>query len=374
MQAETDATPSDHDDVEPDDGEDTIVHPYDPSKTRISTQALTIDLLIKRLRNQEIDLMPDFQRKANLWNQERMSRLVESLLIRLPLPVFYFDATNESKWLVVDGLQRISTINRFVVEQSFRLTKLEYLRSHEGKGFKDLPRDLQRRIEETQITAHLIEPGTPPEVKYNLFRRINTGGLVLTAQEIRHALNRGKAARLLQELAETEAFRRATDGAIRSDRMLDREFVLRFAAFYLSSHDAYVAPMDWFLTDQMAKMNAGPESQLAEVRIRFHQAMTTAHQIFGRDAFRIRFKLGDRRRPVNKALFDSWSVALGRLSAVEVDRAIARRDAIRDMLIKRMNDDQEFVSSVRESTGDPTSVRRRYSTIAALLRQILEVP
>lgn len=372
MLSENDAPDPEGDDIEPEEGEETVVHPYDPSKTRISTRPLLIDSLIKRLRHGEIDLMPDFQRKGNLWSDERMSRLIESLLIRLPLPVFYFDATSDEKWLVVDGLQRISTINRFVVDQNLRLQSLEYLKAYEGKRFSDLPRDFQRRIEETQITAHVIEPGTPPEVKYNLYRRINTGGLVLTAQEIRHAINPGKAADLLRTMGELPSFRQATRNAIRADRMLDRELALRFAAFSMVPLDKYTGSMDWFLTDQMAQLNKVPEEKRLEILARFDVAMTAARAIFEDDAFRTRFKRTDRRKPINKALFESWSVALGQLSPVEVERAVARRDAIRDRQLRLMNEDEDFVSAIRQSTADPSRVKKRFSTIAGLLKQVLE--
>src|SRR5262249_10369064 len=148
-----------------------------------------------------------------------------------------FDASEDKDWLVIDGLQRLSTFRRFIVENALRLTRLEYLKHLEGKTFSQLPRDLQRRIEETQVTVHLIQPGTPADVKYNIFRRINPGGLVLTAQEIRHAMNRGGAAnKFLFELSRLPEFVEATAHSVPTERMADRELVLRFVAF---SHTPY---------------------------------------------------------------------------------------------------------------------------------------
>jgi hypothetical protein len=112
------------------------------------------------------------------------------LLIRIPIPAFYFDATDDDKWLVVDGVQRLTAIARFVMdEETLRkphlnlsklvLRDLEFLTNLNGKPFDDLERHYQLRILESQVTAYTIEPGTPVNVKYHIFKRINTSGLPL---------------------------------------------------------------------------------------------------------------------------------------------------------------------------------------------------
>jgi hypothetical protein len=193
-----------------------IQNPFDPEQIKVSTERRTIDLILRRLRHGEIDLAPEFQRRARIWSPKQKSQLIESLMLRIPLPVFYVAADVRDNWAVVDGLQRLTTIEDYCAGQ-FRLTGLEYLSRLKGAFFLDLPRPMQRRIEETELVVHVIQPGTPDEVMINIFRRINTGGVPLRPQEIRNALFKGPVRELLKEFASTPAFLSATTGSV-SDR------------------------------------------------------------------------------------------------------------------------------------------------------------
>ena len=228
--------------------------PFNPQDIDIKTKPMSLDNIIKRLREEEIDLAPDFQRQGNLWPTEKQSQLIESILIKLPLPAFYFDGSDDNKWLVVDGLQRLSAIKNFVVDKTMALSGLEFLKKLEGFKFEDLPRAYQRQIEEAEIMAYIINPGTPEDVKFNIFKRINTGGLVLAAQEIRHALNQGVPAKFVAELANLHEFKQATGWVIATDRMLDREFVTRFIAFYINSPADYKPDLDTFMSKSMGQL------------------------------------------------------------------------------------------------------------------------
>ena len=211
-----------------------IVEPFDPKLVDIQVTQTTMDTLLKRLKHNEIDLMPDFQRNANLWSIETKGRLIESLLMRFPLPAFYFDATNDDNWLVVDGLQRLISIKKFVIDNDLKLKGLEFLQNKfNNYTYEELPRPMQRRISEAPVTLYLIKPGTPELVKYSVFHRINTGGLRLNAQEIRHALNQavnnGQASKFLTSIVNTDLFKKVV--RVSGKRMLDKELVLRYLSF-----------------------------------------------------------------------------------------------------------------------------------------------
>lgn len=350
--------------------DDTITEPFDPALIRVESKVYTLDLLLTRIREREIDLAPDFQR-ASIWTTAAQSRLVESVLLRIPLPAFYMDATNEDKWLVVDGLQRLTALKKFVLDGSLKLEGLEFLKQFQGKTYDELPRSYQRRIAETQVTVFLIEENTPPEVKFNIFKRINTGGLPLSAQEIRHALNQGPATQLLSELAKSDEFKRATGNSIRSDRMADREVVLRFIAFTIRPYTRYTTKdFDGFLNDTMVSVNELSEAGLNEIRVKFFRAMNAAYSIFSDDAFRKRYDVSQRKLPFNKALFETWSVNLGRLDDRSLQTLIERKELVKNKFVELMNA-RPFDLSVTQSTGDIKQVMVRFSSIEQLLAEVL---
>lgn len=345
--------------------------PFNPQDIDIKTKPMSLDNIIKRLREEEIDMAPDFQRQGNLWPTEKQSQLIESILIKLPLPAFYFDGSDDNKWLVVDGLQRLSAIKNFVVDKTMALSGLEFLKKLEGFKFEDLPRAYQRQIEEAEIMAYIINPGTPEDVKFNIFKRINTGGLVLAAQEIRHALNQGVPAKFVAELANLHEFKQATGWVIATDRMLDREFVTRFIAFYINSPADYKPDLDTFMSKSMGQLKYKTEEELASIKTNFIEAMKLASAIFSRWAFRKVYDITARRKPINKALFEVWSVELAKLTNKEKELALNRKQEILDGFVNLMNQDEFFSSAITSSTSDKTRIKYRFSKIEELLNQQL---
>lgn len=348
-----------------------IDKPFDPDKIKVSRETKTISLLMTRIDHKEMDLAPEFQRRARIWDAGRKSRLIESILLRIPLPVFYVASDAQDIWSVVDGLQRLTTIHDFVNE-AFALSGLEYLVQLTGSRFETLPRHMQRRIEETELVVNVIQPGTPEEVMFNIFNRINTGGLTLNSQEIRHALNKGPARNFLRDLAVSRAFRRATGDSVSDVRMGGRECALRFVAFLLHPWQDYSSSdMDGFLNAAMQRLNRMATDQLVGLRGDFERAMERAFAIFGDDAFRKRYYASAPRNPVSKALLEAWSVTLARLEEDEAAMLIERREQVREGFMELLQADREFETSVSYSTGSPRRVRRRFSAVEALVVRVL---
>ncbi len=350
-----------------------LKEPFDPKKIDIQVVQTTMDNLIKRMKYGEIDLNADFQRAANLWKNEIKSRLIESLLIRLPIPAFYFDATIDEKWQVVDGLQRLTTIKRFVIDQDFSLKGLEFLKEFEEKRYSDLPRTFTRRIDEAPVTLYLIKPGTPRNVKYSLFYRINTGGLNLNAQEIRHALsqgiNNGRASEFLAEIAETSDFQNFVRAS--NKRMLDRELILRFVAFKLRDYVDYKEPMIKFLNDAMENLGMLDEQELNKLKDDFLRSVVFSWKLFGKEAFRKSLAFEKSPKMINRGLFEVVTVAFSTCGENERGIIYGNKKKFVEKFIKLLKDDA-FSKSITSSTTTAENVRLRFLKMEELVVDFLE--
>ncbi len=359
------------DDIEPDvtayscEGEK--VRPFDPSKIDITMKPLTLDALLKRIENDEIEFDASFQRKAGLWNKRQKSQLIESIFLRIPLPAFYFDASDDGRWLIIDGLQRVTALRQFVVDKTLKLEEMEFFPELNGCNYDKLPRAFQRRIDETVINVYLVNPATPANVKFNIFKRINTGGLELEPQEIRNALFQGKATVFLQECAGLDSFLAATDGSVKSERMLDREFVLRYVSFCYLDLDEYTGNIDEFLNEGMKFLNRADDDSLEKIKSGFERVMENMSRIMGRNAFRKICRDG-RRRPINKAIFESWCIAIKGMSNDKIENLVCHRDKVQERYMD-LCEDGNYLYLLK--APDRKNVYSRIADIILLVNDVL---
>ena len=357
--------------AEHEDPEERITEPFDPERIKIYTKTLTLEQIITRINYQEIDLAPDFQRMRGIWTPDRKSRLIESLLLRIPIPVFYVAEDEDERWAVVDGVQRISTIYDYATNQ-FPLTRLQYLKVLDGQKYEELPRQFQRRIGETQIVVNVIDSSTPTEVTFNVFVRINTGGMTLNGQEIRHAINPGPVREYLDDLSKSEEFTKATDGSIDQRRMADRECVLRFLAFHVEPWEKYNNnDLDTYLGNIMKKINKMSPEMRDAFSGDFKQAMRAAYDIFGKEAFRKPKGENNRRRPINRALLEAWGVQLARCSPEQISPLVRGREDVKRQFDELARNDSEFDNSISYSTSSPRRVRKRFQSIQHLVMEFV---
>lgn len=348
-----------------------IERPFDPSKIKVTRKIVPISSIVQRIEHHEIDLSPDFQRRARIWDIRRKSRLIESILLRIPLPVFYVSSDGDDNWQVVDGLQRLTTIYdflKFESEYSFYLQGLEYLTAYEGSNFSELPRSIVRRILETELNVNVIEYGTPDAVMFNIFRRLNTGGISLNSQEIRNALHPGPVREFLEDLAGSDEFLGATSAGVRDERMGARELVLRYCAFKMSSFRDYAqSDLDSFLNEAMKKINEMNEFERYDLRADFLRAMKFSSKIFNDQAFRKNTSPDGRRSPINRALFEAVSVNISKHSD-ECLNEISRNPRFLPRYVSILNNDV-FLRSISLSTGSGNAVANRFKYIENLFSE-----
>lgn len=330
-------------------------------------KTMELSSIITRLKYDEINMNTDFQRKSGLWTAVQKSQLIESLLLRIPIPAFYFDGGIKDNWLIIDGLQRITALKEFIVDGTLSLSGLEFFGDLEGMKFAELPRTFVRRIEETNIVAYIVKGGTPANVKYNIFKRINTGGLELKPQEIRHALYQGNATKLCKRLAKLSEFQVATTYSIRDDRMMDQEFVLRFIAVCYYGIDKYDGIPDNYLNGAMEYLNSADCIESDVIEAQFRRVMTASSRIMGKYAFR---KLGEDglRRSINKAIYEAWCRNLFLLKDAEIAVLEKQRNLVYDCFLNLCNQ-YGFLQAIK--SGDKKSFLARFDYINDLLEDVL---
>jgi hypothetical protein len=331
----------------------------------------TLRNLIDRLIDDAIDMNTDFQRHADLWDKPKMSRLIESILIRFPLPAFYFDASDEDYWLIVDGLQRLSAIRKFVVDKKLMLRGLEYLKEFNGKTYDELPKTYQRRINECPVTLFLIQPGTPEAVKYSIFRRINTGGLVLNDQEIRNAMAKPALRNYLENLAGDEYLKKTIGDQTR--RMVDQEMVLRYLAFQFMDYEKSKKNIATFLDEMIEKMEKSTAEEMDAYSRSFRLAIKRCWMIFEDTAFEKRMNgQTQRRKRKNSTLFEVWTNALVTLGEEEMATLYESKDRLVQKHLDMMNNDHDYFRSITYSTQKKDHFRIRRDKVAQLIREVLD--
>lgn len=367
-------------------GEPRPMSPWDPSKIRISTRNLSLREVVAQIDAREIDLAPDFQREF-VWKIRQQTRLIESIMLGIPLPAFYFNQDLDGSYQVIDGVQRLTTIQLFMSGKLGLQGKyMEYLTDLNDYKFGDLDISLQRRFRSSQIVVHIIEPQTPDEIKYDIFNRVNTLGTPLSAQEIRHAMSKNASREFLNGLTSLPSFDLATDYSFwkrtpegdvpNTNRMMNRELALRFCAFasYNSQDYKTFSSMDAYLADFLKRIDGRSEfnrmlsrDELDHLKHAFDVAMINANMVMGRDAFR-RLGTSQKRGPINRAIFEAQALALADVDPIMLK---AKASDVANRLLKLFDDD-EYVRSISVGTGAPYRIDYRLSQTRYAVQEALK--
>jgi len=346
-----------------DDSSELSLGDYPIDTVLIRNEPRTVFDVIRRIEKNGYVMDPDFQREF-IWPEDKQSKLIESVLMRIPLPVFYLAENSRGQMVVVDGLQRLSTFQRFLNnELKLRLKNQSEL---DGKRFSDLSPKLQNRVEDCNLILYLIDAKVPAQALLDIFERVNSG-VPLTRQQMRNCLYMGNATKFLKAEATSSLFLNATGESLTQKTMRDREFVNRFLAFKTLSLNEYKGDMDEFLAKSLEYANNKNEDFFDKLSSDFRRSMRNNIIVFGKHAFRKYNDKNSTRSVINASLWDVMSVVMSDIPEQIVD---AKKHAIEDN-IKELFHSERFHQSISLGTSQVNKVKYRFDQVSNSIKQAI---
>lgn len=351
------------------------------SKIFTSTGDLEIDSLYGKQKRGRLVIQPDFQRQY-VWDATKASKLIESAILGIPLPVIYLSEEKDGKEYVIDGQQRLTSFfsyidGKFPDEKPFKLTGLNVYTDLNGKRFSELTDDLQDKVRYYKIRTITFQKDSSETLKFEIFERLNTGSVQLNDQELRNCLYRGKLNAALKEMAADADFMHICGLRGPDKRMKDRELVLRFCAFFHKTYLNYKAPMRDFLNAEAFEKRDLSDKELQELKSAFKNTCQIIRSLLDQNAFK-RFYKGRDGQPngywepkkFNTSLYDILMYSFAR---EDKNRVFQHLDAVREALLALMTEDQDFVDSIELSTSSVQAVTTRFDKWRTNLQAILGV-
>lgn len=370
----------DDSEIEYEEGESEEYIDYNPDRKIFTNKAeFPVAHLHKLYKRGRLNLQPDFQRQF-VWDSAKASSLIESLLLDVPIPVVYLSEDNDGVLSVIDGQQRLCSIFSFIDGhfpdgKSFPLSQLRILRTLNGKSFRDIGSTDQDKLELSTLSTIIIKKESDPELRFDIFERLNTGSIKLNDQELRNCIYRGNYLNLLKQLATDSEFRYLIGLKAPDKRMKDVEYVLRFAAFYHQTYLKYPNSMKFFLNQEMKIYQTITQEQIDDFTSKFHKAVQINKSLLGSRSFR-KILCGNSENPdmiwksskvVNGALFDLMMVIF-----IPYDKNMIFRhlDSIREAYIELLTENNEFIDAVEKWTNSPKQIKFRFETFTRILDAI----
>ncbi len=356
--------------------------PFNADKIRIDQQMLSLKYIMELIDADLMELNPGYERNRVWKDKKKKSLLIESLMLRIPIPAFYFYENKDAKFQVIDGQQRLATIHEFV-NNKFYLTGMEYLKDTcDRRYFKDIDVKYQQRIYRTQIAVNILDARSPRAVIYDIFRRINTGGMKLNPQEMRNAVCKPVVREFLKRSTQNENFLIATRKLVKDERMDAQELVLRFYAFsqlYDYNKSELVneySSVTLLLDDAVENLKQMDKKGFNELYQLFDESMKRCHSAFGEYCFAKIALEGNKiglvsRDYINKSLFTAFSVIIMEKRYSQLDLS-QYRDGILRVLAKAL-ENPEYVNAITVATGDKSKVKCNFYHSRKVLEEGIKI-
>ncbi|GAB3537249.1 DUF262 domain-containing protein [Pontibacter brevis] len=337
--------------------------PAEKRRLLTETYDFTISTLHEYVNNEHI-VIPNFQR-GYVWNRAQASRLIESLIIQCPIPVIYLSQNSDETLSVIDGNQRLTSISLFL-DNGFPLTGLSTYPELDGLTFSELDPRFQRHIINRTVRCIAILKETHPQIKFDVFERLNTGSVRLSPQELRHGIYNGPFMTKVEKLARGSLFKKLTS-TTNDNRMKGDELVLRYFAL-LERLEIYEKPMTVFLNKYAEDNRLMREPKIIELATNFEANLNKCYFLYGDFAFKT-FDEHRKRLKANTALFEAQMLSMNNVNpTLEQIEAINKAEVIDRLETLLRNDD--FYNSITKATTDRNVVNKRITDYTTFLQAI----
>lgn len=347
---------------------------FNPADINVKQENYSCDQILEMLDYNEINLNTDFQRSSDLWGDEKMSKFIESLMLKLPIPPFYFNIVyinndvDKIHWEVIDGLQRLSALRKFCFgdlnNRKLILQGLDFFTELNGLSYEKIPRHLIRNFKSSQLQLHLVYPNTPVEIKYRIFERINTTNLQLKDQEVRHALYQGEIIEILKKAVVELLIPNNVN--ISDGRMDAQETVLRAISFTCFGYTRYPTKsnLKLFLDNSIKALSKLDKRDINNIYSSFSENFNFCLEILGTECFKNR---SNGRAVFNKGLFDSLIYAASKLTLKQKNDFLKKSSVVK----KRYEEcfqDTRFIKSISNATSRQDNVIYRLDKVSNIFK------
>ena len=330
------------------------------------------------LQDGDLELQPQYQRKY-VASPKIASKLIESILMDVPIPVIYLAEENDGSYSVIDGQQRLTSFISFINGkypdgELFKLTGLKVLKELNRKQFSDIEKEYQNKIRKTTLHTIIIKKESNDDVKFEIFERLNTGSIKLNEDEIRNTVYRGEYINLLAELEENETFHQLVKKDNFKNRMIYRGMILRFFALSEKSYLNYVPSMKQFCNKELRDNRNLSDEKIKEYKNRFHDCLDMVKVVFGENSFRRYIPINGNEpgywstSRINMALFDIQLCGFVNYSKNDILR---NADFLRESMLDLMKNNQTFIESILIQTSDRSVLTTRFKIWLEKLEEII---
>lgn len=340
-----------------------------------------VESLHGKYKRGKLIIQPDFQRHF-VWDAKKSSRLIESALLDIPLPVIYLSEEKDGNEYVIDGQQRLTAFfsfidGKFPDGKDFNLSGLKVITEVNKKSYKEINDELQDKIRYCKIRTITFRRESESDLKFEIFERLNTGAVSLNDHELRNCIYRGQFNKVLKELSTDNDFTYLLGLKSLDKRMKDVELVLRFASFYLNTYLNYKPPMRSFLNKTMEKYQHISKADENDLRITFKNTLMIIRSLLDTNAFK-RFYRGTEKnkdgyweqKKFNASLYD---ILMYSFAKQDKNTVFQNLDSIREALINLMTTDDEFIASIELSTSSVQAVTKRFDKFRLSLQEIIGI-